>query len=81
MMECETPVMSFHRIYQRAKLCILSEGCPFDPSPPSACRTHKRRKPSLKERGAWFDGLSDEVIVTLYTNCQRCSAAKERIFD
>ena len=80
-MKCKAPVTGFHRIYQRAKLCILSEGCPFDQSPPSACRAHKRSKPMLEDRAAWFDGLSDEVIVTLYSNCQRCSAAKERIFD
>ena len=65
----ESLVTSFQRCSLRAEFSILSEGCPFDQGNPSICPFHEIRERSQEERMAWFDELSDEAILTIYTYC------------
>jgi len=72
-MNDEPPVPSSQRNYLRAKLVILSENCLLNSANPPACPFHEFGDRGQKERMAWFDGLSDEAVLNIYTFCQlRC---------
>jgi len=72
-MDDEPLVPGSQRIYLRAKLIILSEGCLLDPANPPSCPFHEIENRSREERMAWFDQLSDEAILNIYTYCHlRC---------
>jgi len=78
-MKMEPLVTSSQRSYLRAKFSILSEDCPFDRGNPSVCPFHEIRNWSLKERMAWFDELSEEAILNIYTYCRLCLEVKEKL--
>jgi len=67
------------RSYLRARFAILSEGCPFDDRIPSTCPFHKLRKRSLKKRIAWFDELSEEAFLNIYTYCRLCLEVRKKL--
>jgi hypothetical protein len=76
-MKGEPLVSSSQRCFLRAKLSILSEGCPLDQNNPSTCPFHEIRNWSLKDRMTWFDGLGEEAILNINTYCRLCWATQK----
>ena len=76
-MKIELSVAGPETSYLRGKFLILCEACPLDPTNTRACPFHDIRKGALRERMAWFDGLSEEAILSIQTYCRLCMEAKK----
>jgi len=68
-MRSEPLVTNSQKCSLRAEFSILSETCTLYQGNRSACPFHEIMGKSQKERMAWFDELSDEAVLTIYTYC------------
>jgi hypothetical protein len=71
-MKIAKPVVGGKRSYLRAKLSVLPEICPHDEGRPCTCPLHAVRKTNVTKRMEWFDKLSDESVLNIYTFCRLC---------
>ncbi|MCE0499422.1 MAG: hypothetical protein LV481_15890 [Methylacidiphilales bacterium] len=63
--------------YMRERVFGLSVACPFDQGNPCVCPLHEIRKLSIEERYKWVRELSNESMLDILHNHQKCLGEKE----